>query len=162
MWSLSSPGGAALRESDFDFERVLLGLCWDRASWAPAPNKAAGLSTVPRGPCPHRPLPDLTPLLPVPMTPPQPALQWWMPRAGGVECGLLGSGQSWFRAQPGVSTEDWLYRKGVRQGAASVSGESVYPSCWARTRVPCSHAFCWCVSDFLVDLFLLAGKQIAP
>ena len=61
MWSLSSPGGAALRESDFDFERVLLGLCWDRASWAPAPNKAAGLSTVPRGPCPRRPLPDLTP-----------------------------------------------------------------------------------------------------
>ena len=44
--------------------------------------------------------------LPVPMTPPQPALQGegsrrvegaagnlaWMPIAGGVECGLLGSG----------------------------------------------------------------------
>lgn len=107
-------------------------------------------------------------LLPVPMTPPQPALQGEGKlgvdaQAGGRQMWAPGLGSKLVSGSARRLYRGLVAQKGGQAGSRqSVSGESVYPSCRARTCVPCSHAFCWCVSGFLVDLFLLSGKQIAP
>ena len=95
-------------------------------------------------------------------------------QAGGRSCRELGVDAHCGRCRmwaPGLGvaavsgSARRLYRglvvqKGNQTGSCrGASRESVYPSHWARTPVSCSHAVCWCVFNFLVDLFLFLGKQ---
>jgi len=71
---------------------------------------------------------------------------------------------SWARGSGGFGlSQASLPRAGCAEresgSCRGASRESVYPSRGARTPVSCSHAFCWCVFNFLVDLFLFLGKQ---
>ena len=151
-------GAAALRESNFNFERCFQGCARLGPPGLQLGTRQQACLLCLEGPVHAGRLPALSPSSSCSDDPSSAR-----PAGGGVQaagrklgvdaqggrCRAPGLAVAAVSGSAGCLYQGLVVQKGDQTGSCrGVSRESMYPSRWARTPVSCSHAFSWCVFNF--------------